>query len=265
MLRTRKRMTMTEMSVRAQIERTRLGRIESGHTRITTEAVRAIGNVLELSADDIEELATLVAEIEHTDDFDVLEGPAFRQDEMLAHERSATNLSVSTSSNIPALLQTEAYARRSMTVVARAVDSVLSESYDEARNLHVRMRRQANLYDQSKTFRFVIDEVAFSRQFIDDQQEVKRQIDKLISVAKLPNVTLVVLPINHAVIVDPGYNYGIFDYAVALDTPAGALLTRVPGVVRSYQKHFERSVESAMTPEETVKWLLGLHEEIDRW
>lgn len=91
---------------------------------------------------------------------------------------------------IPGLLQTSGYARY------RALETVRLHGTDPAKVDEVvaaRMRRQDVLYDTGKTFEFCICEAAL-RYLLCPPQVMAGQLDRLLALSGLPNVTLAIIP-----------------------------------------------------------------------
>jgi hypothetical protein len=90
---------------------------------------------------------------------------------------------------VPGLLQVADYARRVME------QGNPSSQADLAAAVSKRMERQTILYDQSKHFEFLITEGAL-RWRPGPPELMKAQLDRLVSMASLPNVELGVLSLD---------------------------------------------------------------------
>jgi transcriptional regulator with XRE-family HTH domain len=114
-------------------------------------------------------------------------GLAGRQREIAALEASAEVIR-NCQLMIPGLLQTAEYARHALTLAN------VSGQSDVAAAVATRMRRQEILFDQSKSFEYVLPESALSFRLTDDPAVARAQADRLLSVDTLANVSIGIVP-----------------------------------------------------------------------
>lgn len=138
-------------------------------------------------------------------------GHAAVQDDYDRRVRAATEIRNSVPTLIPGLLQTAGYARAIMTHVAELWDTADIDAAVEAR-----MRRQEVLYDQSKTFEFVITEAAL-RLLPCPLQVMAGQLDRLLSL-DLDNVTLGVIPMGVQLAVPSFTDFLLLDGRATVET-----------------------------------------------
>lgn len=115
---------------------------------------------------------------------------------------------------IPGLLQTPDYARY------RALEAVRLHNADEGgvdEMVAARMRRQDVLYDSSKTFDFIICEAAL-RYLLCPPQVMAAQLDRLLSVSGLRNVTLAIIPPGVELAVAPMVGFLTVDEVTIVET-----------------------------------------------
>jgi transcriptional regulator with XRE-family HTH domain len=103
------------------------------------------------------------------------------------HEDRARNLRVWSPGVIDGLLQTEAYARAMLRTHPGVTDEIITA------RLASRMERQKRLFTRDVRAWFVVDEVALYR-FVGSTETMAEQLGHLGDVARLPAVTLQVLP-----------------------------------------------------------------------
>jgi len=115
---------------------------------------------------------------------------------------------------IPGLLQTAGYARSIITAVSAAYGTT-----DVDAAVQARVGRQGVLYDQSKTFEFVITEAAL-RLLPCPPAVMAGQLDRLMSM-DLPNVTLGVIPFGRELQAMPYNGFLLLDDALTVETWAG--------------------------------------------
>jgi transcriptional regulator with XRE-family HTH domain len=118
---------------------------------------------------------------------------------------------------IPGLLQTPGYAR------ARAMEGVRFHDTDPGKveeTVAARMRRQEVLYETSKTFEFVIMDAAL--QYLLCPPDVMRgQLDRLMGVVGLSNITLGIIPPGKELAVTPYLGFLMVDDVVVVETFTG--------------------------------------------
>jgi len=161
---------------------------------------------------------------------------------------------------IPGLLQTEETARALLKAHWPPLDD---ETVEE--RVAARLERQSLLEKQTKSFSFVIGEVAL-RYPVGDSEAHKRQLERLLGASELRNVTIQVIPVGGA---HPGLN-GPF---VLLETPehehlgyeegqtTGVLFADPEKVSILMQRH-AMILRRALSPEESACVIRKLAEEL---
>jgi transcriptional regulator with XRE-family HTH domain len=146
---------------------------------------------------------------------------------------------------IPGLLQTPDYARyRALEAVrlhgtaAEAVDATVT----------ARMHRQEVLYDADKTFEFVITEAAF-RLLLCPRPVMLGQLDRLLVVSTLGNVTLGIIPAGTELPVAPMVGFLTVDDMTIVETFTSA--DTIPGQESAaYERIFDDLLAEAVTGDE---------------
>lgn len=115
---------------------------------------------------------------------------------------------------IPGLLQTPDYARAIVTMSAEFHES---EPGEVEPAVAARMRRQEALYDASRQFEFIFTE-AILRRPVGDPQVMLGQIDRLLTLSALANITIAVIPDNAKLRLIPGESFMILDNQAILET-----------------------------------------------
>ncbi|MFD4374070.1 helix-turn-helix domain-containing protein [Streptomyces sp. NPDC058486] len=180
------------------------------------------------------------------------------QERLRAIEARTSLLRVFQPALVPGLLQTPEYAR---AILSRH-DDLTEETV--RRTVAARLERQAVLYDEAKTFRFVITEPVL-RWLIVPPMVMVGQLDKLISVTRLPNMDLRVVPLvgpkrdipNHAFVVRD-------DRAVTVETVHAEVVVTDPRDVAVYVAKFDDFAEDAVTGAESTGLLEGIRDELLR-
>ena len=138
-------------------------------------------------------------------------GHAAVQDDYDRRVRAATRIRNSAPVILPGLLQTAGYARAIMGHVAELWGTTDPDAAVEAR-----MRRQEVLYDQSRTFEFVITEASL-RLLPCPPQVMAGQLDRLLSL-DLDNVTLGIIPMGVRLAVLPFNDFLMLDGRATVET-----------------------------------------------
>jgi transcriptional regulator with XRE-family HTH domain len=115
---------------------------------------------------------------------------------------------------IPGLLQTADYARY------RVLEAVRVHGFAESeveKAVTARMRRQEALYDAGKTFEFIVCESAL-RYLLCPPQVMAGQLDRLLTVSGLGNVTLGIIPPGVELDVAPMVGYLTVDDVTVVET-----------------------------------------------
>jgi transcriptional regulator with XRE-family HTH domain len=144
-------------------------------------------------------------------------GHASIQDELAELLADATRIRNVEITFIPGLLQTAGYAR------SRSLEAVRVHGFDASgvdAAVQARMRRQDILYDQHRKFEFIITEAAL-RLWSAPPAEMLGQVDRLLSISGLPNVTLGIIPFDTELAVAPMHPFMLVDDRAYLETHTG--------------------------------------------
>ena len=184
--------------------------------------------------------------------------PSWFQD-YIGLEESAARIQVYELQFVPGLMQTEDYAR---AIVSRGRPDLISE--DGRRRVALRMQRQ-KLLTRAPVPRLwaVVDEAVLHRP-IGGQRVMRAQIEHLIEVTKLPNVTLQVLPYRFSGYVAEG-GFSLLRFAepelpdmVYIEHLAGALYLDKRDEIELYSRVIDQLTVDAETPEHTRQLLMKM-------
>ena len=169
----------------------KISKIENGHQTATVADVEALADALRVApavkTDLIDQASALQTE---THPWRVLHRPSFRkrQDDIRRMEQAATTFRLFQPNVIPGLLQTAEYARHVLTVGGFGLDN-MSDAVAS------RLERQTALYDQGKTFRFVVTEGALRWRLCPVPVHLAA-IDRVANLSTLGNVQVGVIPLD---------------------------------------------------------------------
>jgi transcriptional regulator with XRE-family HTH domain len=235
--------TQQEVAAALEWSLSKVVRIESGAVRVSSTDLRALLHLYGMAATRVDALVEEVKAARQPSwwrNYEDLLGRDFVF--YLGLESSATQIRQFQAGLVPGLLQTEHYARAILTAVWPGEDV---EELVEAR-----LRRQQVLERaDAPLLTFVIDEAALHRR-IGGPAVMAEQVERLESLAAMPDVSILVLPF------DAGAHAGLAgsfvllnigdDRAVYLEDAEGGLLRRDdPPVADDYERRFQRLAELA--------------------
>jgi transcriptional regulator with XRE-family HTH domain len=141
-------------------------------------------------------------------------GHAALQQDLDQEIRQARQVRVVEVAVIPGLLQTPAYARRVLAMSARLNQTSMDEVEPA---VAARIRRQEALYDLAREFEFVMTESILRRR-VGGPHVMAAQLDRLIALSGLANITLGVIPDDAELGIIPGECFMIIDGKAVLET-----------------------------------------------
>ncbi|MFD4631406.1 helix-turn-helix domain-containing protein [Streptomyces sp. NPDC058284] len=179
------------------------------------------------------------------------------QDEIRAIEAQTTLMRLFQPSCIPGLLQTPEYAR-----------AILSRhGYTQGaleKMMGARLLRQEVLHDTGRTFRFVITESVLRWRIVRPSM-LAAQLDKLITMSRIPNVGIGVLPLSAPMTDLPGSSFVLFDTNLAIvEIPHAEITTTEARDVELYVSKFVGFESTALVGEEMRAFVAGLRDDFLR-
>jgi transcriptional regulator with XRE-family HTH domain len=136
---------------------------------------------------------------------------------------------------VPGIFQTPDYVRAMLEFWFRFLD--IQNDLDES--VAARMERQTVLYQSTKTFAVVLEEAALYTRFGGSDTMIG-QLDRLLTAASLPNVSIGIVPrtVDREVIGTAGF--WIFDdKLVKLETPTASIEVSQPQEIALYARMFD--------------------------
>jgi transcriptional regulator with XRE-family HTH domain len=165
-----------------------------------------------------------------------------RQEEIARLEAKATHMRNFQMALVPGLLQTPGYARRIFEEVGLGTSPT-----DVAQALAARLDRQAALHDPGKRFGFVLTEAVLLWPR-GGSPEMLAQLERLRTVADLPNVDLAILPLDIEPPQTPLNSFTVFDEDLVLvATLTEQLAIADPADVALHVRTYERFREAAVS------------------
>jgi transcriptional regulator with XRE-family HTH domain len=186
-LRERAGVTIDQVAARLECSASKISRIETGQTGVTPRDVRDILMVYDIEREIIEDLVGIAREAREKGWWqpygDVLTSA------YVGLEAAADRICAYEAQVVPGLLQTEGYAR---AMIEAARPGISDGEVD--RRVRVRTGRQSLLMQNEPIDFWVVLDEAVLRRPVGGPDVMRCQFDRLVSMARLPNVTLQVLP-----------------------------------------------------------------------
>jgi len=168
---------------------------------------------------------------------------------------------------VPGLLQTEAYAREVLQAI-RGDD----EAHDLERRLKLRMNRQVLLSESTTPQYLVVLDEAVLRRTVGGPLVMHTQLERLVEVSALPQVTLRLLPFGVGAHAGMDGAFTIFSYqrpeehdavyqdpdVVFLEDLEGDEYIENPETTRRYNQTFERLLEGALDPDQSIRIVVDI-------
>jgi hypothetical protein len=159
---------------------------------------------------------------------------------------------------IPGLFQTAEYAAQ---IVSFWID-FLETRNDLESAVAARMERQRIIYQGTRKFSVVLEEAALRSQ-LGSPETMAGQLDRMLSVMTLPNISLGIVPLMAARRVIGSTGFWIFDEAlVAIETPTASIEVSQPQEVSLYARMFEQLRGPALYGREARGLIISVLEEL---
>lgn len=260
-LREQARLTCESVGQRLDCSGTRISRMETGRISVRPGDVRELLDVYGVTGDQADALVELAREARRKGWWHRF-GPVTPSwlEPYLGLEAEATRLRDFQPMVLPALLQTEDYAR----AILRAAPGA-APADDIEQQVALRMARQQVLGGTAPPELCLVLSEGVLRVQVGGPAVMRAQLRKLTEVAGREQVTLQVLPVGAAAQVYPGCPFTIFDFADPADPAVvytehltGGLVLDDPGEVRAYTAVFERLRAGALAPGPSLDLIAAL-------
>jgi transcriptional regulator with XRE-family HTH domain len=229
-------LTLAQLADRVGMSTSNVSKYENGRIVPSVAVVARLADALRVGADvraALVDQATSAHSELHA--YRALLRPSFRrrQEEIRRMEQQASVVRLFQPNLVPGLLQTAEYTRH--VLVGRSDDELAS-----------RIERQAILYDESKTFEFVITENALRWRLCPVGGHLA-QLDRIASLATLPNVSVGIVPWSADMRQAPrGNMFCLFDASfVLVETMTAELTLREESDIAFYLRAFATLSELA--------------------
>ncbi|MFF1477615.1 helix-turn-helix domain-containing protein [Streptomyces sp. NPDC058301] len=228
---------------RASMSAGKLSKIEHGRVLPTVQDVDLITSALGVSDDaKAQFLETARAAATEETAWRLLRrmGPWKHQQTIKAVEAGTTVLRLFQGQLIPGLLQTPEYASAVLSLPPALPDET------RIRTVAARVERQTVLYESGRSFHFLICEHVV-RWLICEPIVMAVQLDRLMSLSRLPSVRIGLVPLDARMPDFPMTCFSLHDdRLVIVETFHSELTTRDPKDIRTYVETFERFASVAL-------------------
>ncbi|TXS20865.1 XRE family transcriptional regulator [Streptomyces sp. ms191] len=214
----------------------KLSKIENGRVAPATADVERILTALDVSPEiKAEYLAVARAQATEATAWRLFRRMGYhkKQEQIRALESSMTHLRLFQPSLVPGLLQTPEYIRAVLEPKGLTDEQL-------ARTVSARIERQRVLYDATKTVHFVVTEPVLRWRLLPPAM-MAGQLDRIVSVSRLPNVDVRVVPLDRPQRDVPGHSFVIRDdRVVTVETTHAEMVVTDPRDVSLYVEKFDR-------------------------
>ena len=257
-IRTSQGLTVDEVAEKLLCSAAKVSRLETGARRPVPRDIRDLCQLYNLDAATTAELMNLTKKARE-------QGWWARYEDLglypyIGFEQEATAITTYSLYWLPALLQTEDYARAIIKAIAPRISPDVVEDRVQAR-----LRRQERLLGEDPPlYRALIDEAAFRRE-IGGPSLMTEQIDKVLKVAENPFVTVQLIPFDSGAYSIADIMFTILEFGQPLMSP----LVFVEGLishqyydraeeVARFREALENIRDSALSPRDSMQRLADM-------
>ncbi len=232
-------LTGERLGARCAMSQSKISKIETGRIVPSVLDVERILHALDAPATVTDEVTALarLANTEFQDTRSLLrKGLEKKQYELSSLETATTDFRFFLPAMMGSLISTPDYIRASLAHVRGSTEKAVVK----------KLERQSVLYDTSKSFSFVLTESAV-RWPVCEPATLAAQLDHVISLSRLPNFRLGVIPVLAGQLRGPLNTFTVYDeWLVTAETFAGVVVMRDPHDVALHLDLFARFEQAAI-------------------
>lgn len=260
------KLTLADVAERMEWSQSKVSRIETGHTSISSRDVRHLMEMYGAEAGELDELVERAKEARQKARQKTWWYPysAVLVTSFVSLEEESTSIRAYYPLLVPGLLQTREYAEATLRASAAPTSNqTVMERID------IRMRRQSLItrHDNPISFWAVLDEAVLCRP-VGGEEVMRAQLRSLYEASLRRNVTIQVLPFAKGEHPGMAGVFTILGFPGPDDTPivyaeheTGGLFLEKAEEYQRYNAIFDALQKSALSPEESSKLLANLAEE----
>lgn len=253
-LRNRSGLTVEDVAEKLLCSATKISRLETGARRPSLRDVRDLCSLYDVDESTSAEFMTLAREAREQGwwtQYDDL-----KLDPYIGLEQVAKSITTYTMYYIPALLQTEEYARAIVKGIAQKINSEILQQRVEAR-----LRRQQLLDDDNRPrYRVLLDEAVLHRP-VGGPSVMAAQLEKVLQAERQGQVTFQVVPFNIGAHASADVHFVLLEFAEETNLSpvvfiegltANQYLERKDDITR-YREAIELLRDSALSPRDSIQ------------
>lgn len=247
-------LTQTQVAKDLGWRQSKISRIEAGDQPVSVADAHAFASFYDLPAKERDQMVALARDAKKQgwwQSYDDVMPEWF--DTLVGMEAEASSVFTYESDIVPGLLQTEDYAR------AATQAAVLDATADEIqRRVELRMTRQQRFLEDGLEYWAVVGEASLLRP-VGGENVLGEQLDRLLKLTELPNITLQVMPFEaggHPAIgpfVILGFAQQLHPDVAYVETQAGAQWVEETNQVRTFVRVAEHLRAHALDPDDSKR------------
>jgi transcriptional regulator with XRE-family HTH domain len=263
-LREEARLTIEEVADKLEISASTVSRMETAQVGIRPRDLRFLLDMYEVSETERDQLLQIARERRQQQWWQ--EYADLPNIAVAGLEADTSAISQYSTQLVPGLLQTEAYARAVLEAIR-----LDAKADDIDRRLELRIHRQERLTSEDAPEYWVVLDEAVVRRHVGQPPVMAEQLGHLIEAAKLPNVTLQVLPFTSGAHAGMDGEFTILHYresadpdVVYIENTGSDLYLESTEVTRRYNKIFDHLRAAAQDPGESIRTLGSIQSQLDQ-
>jgi transcriptional regulator with XRE-family HTH domain len=249
-------LTVEDVGERLLCSATKISRIETGQRRPSLRDVRDLCRLYEVSEAETAELMELTRMAREPGWWTQYEDDKFFP--FIGLEQGATAITVFSMYWVPALLQTESYARAMITGIAPKIDPAILQN-----RIGARLRRQELLDgEQPPRYQALVDEAVLHRR-VGGASVMAKQLDKMLGLARDGKATLQVIPFAVGAHASADSNFVFLEFAalppvVFVEGLYSNLYQERPAEIDRYREAIEYLRDESLSPRDSLKLIADI-------
>ncbi len=247
-------LTVEEVGQKLLCSATKISRLETGARRASLRDVRDLCRIYVVTdQDQVEDLMALASRAREPGWWKQYEDAILSP--YIGLEQAAVAITVYSMSFIPALIQTNDYARATIKSIERKIDPAVLDQ-----RVEVRLRRQELLHrPDPPRYRVLLDEAVLRRQ-VGGTAVMQAQLDKIVTCASEQKVTVQVIPFDVGVYPSSDSNVVFLEFAD--ESPQGPIIFveglfknkyyEHPAEIARYREAMEYLRDAALSPRDSI-------------
>ena len=256
-------LTIEDVAKKLEMSASTVSRMETAQVGVRPRDLRFLLELYEVSEIELEQLLKIARERREQRWWqEYADVPSFA---LAGLEADASTIWQYSTQLVPGLLQSEAYARAVLEAIR-----LDAKADDIDRRLELRIHRQALLTSENAPEYWVVLDEAVVRRQVGGPIVMAEQLGQLIERAKLPNVTLQLLPFTSGEHAGMDGEFTVLRYpepadptVVFIENTGSDLYLEAPEVTRRYSNIFDHLRAAAQNPGESIRTLGSIQSQLE--